>query len=94
MKRLLYVAIGLIVVGTIMWTGYALEGAYVDENGFLQEPFHLLAAGWFLNGVSLLVFFMVCGIHHETSILQKPLRPPEWIIVNRHRLSAGRAGTS
>ncbi len=46
--------LGLTAVGTTMWAGYALEGSHIDENGFLQEPFHLLATGWFLNGAGLL----------------------------------------
>ncbi|WP_074920776.1 DUF3955 domain-containing protein [Sedimentitalea nanhaiensis] len=29
------------------WAGYAAQSSYVDENDILQEPFHLLALGWF-----------------------------------------------
>ena len=52
------VSLALLSIGLAPWGGYAAQGSYVDENGVLQEPFHLLALGWLLvltGGAMLLV---------------------------------------
>ncbi len=38
--------ISLVLLGLVLWAGYAMQGSYVDEDGILQEPFHLLALAW------------------------------------------------
>ena len=47
MPRLILVSLVLLLVGAALWAGYASQGSYVDVDGVLREPFHLLALGWF-----------------------------------------------
>ncbi|SLN70641.1 hypothetical protein TRL7639_04187 [Falsiruegeria litorea R37] len=56
--------ISLVLLGLALWAGYAAQGSYIDEDGILQEPFHLLALGWFfvLSGVVALVGALVVRI--------------------------------
>ncbi|SFL26736.1 DUF3955 domain-containing protein [Shimia haliotis] len=46
MSKLTLISIVLLGLGLALWAGYAAQGSYVDEDGILQEPFHLLALGW------------------------------------------------
>jgi len=46
MTKLKLLSLALLAIGLVLWAGYAALGSYVDENGVLQEPFHLLALGW------------------------------------------------
>lgn len=57
MSKLTLISIMLLGLGLALWAGYAAQGSYVDEDGILQEPFHLLALGWLFiltGGVSLM----------------------------------------
>ncbi len=52
----------LLGLGLVLWAGYAAQGSYVDEDGILQEPFHLLALGWLFavaGGVTLVGVLVV-----------------------------------
>ena len=57
MKKLFMLSFALFAAGLAMWAGYSLQGAHVDSEGMLREPFYLLAMGWFVNfaGVSSLL---------------------------------------
>lgn len=46
MTKLTLLSLALLVIGLVLWVGYAAKGSYVDESGVLQEPFPLLALGW------------------------------------------------
>ncbi|MCT8160028.1 DUF3955 domain-containing protein [Pseudoruegeria sp. SHC-113] len=46
MSKLTLISLVLLCLGLALWAGYAAQGSYVDEDGILQEPFHLLALGW------------------------------------------------
>ncbi len=62
MRMLALISLVLLGLGLALWAGYAVQGSYVDENGVLQEPFHLLALGWLFiltGGVALMVAFVV-----------------------------------
>ena len=57
MSKLTLISFVLLGLGLALWAGYAAQGSYVDENGILREPFHLLALGWLFvlsGGVTLL----------------------------------------
>ncbi len=57
MRKLTLISLVLLGLGLAFWTGYAVQGSHVDEDGILQEPFHLLALGWFfilIGGVALM----------------------------------------
>ncbi len=57
MRKLTLISLVLLGLGLALWTGYADQGSYVDEDGVLQEPFHLLAIGWLFiltGGVALI----------------------------------------
>ncbi|WP_425074718.1 DUF3955 domain-containing protein [Sagittula sp. S175] len=57
MSKLTLISIVLLGLGLALWAGYSAQGSYVDEDGILQEPFHLLALGWLFiltGGVSLM----------------------------------------
>ena len=64
MRKLPLIALALLCLGLLLWAGYAVQGSYVDEDGILQEPFHLLALGWLfvLAGVVALVGTLVVRI--------------------------------
>lgn len=47
MPRLVRISLALLAIGVALWLGYASQGSYVDADGVLREPFHLLALGWF-----------------------------------------------
>jgi hypothetical protein len=57
MSRLILMSLILLFIGVALWAGYASQGSYVDVDGFLREPFYLLALGWFfvLAGGALMV---------------------------------------
>ncbi len=62
MRTLTLISLVLLGLGLASWAGYAVQGSYVDEDGVLQEPFHLLALGWLFiltGGVALMVAFVV-----------------------------------
>ena len=62
MRMLTLISLVLLGLGLAFWAGYAVQGSYVDEDGVLQEPFHLLALGWLFiltGGVALMVAFVV-----------------------------------
>ena len=46
MRKLTLISLVLLGLGLALWAGYAVQGSHVDEDGVLQEPFHLLALGW------------------------------------------------
>ena len=46
MRKLTLISLILLGLGLALWAGYAVQGSYVDEDGVLQEHFHLLALGW------------------------------------------------
>ncbi|WP_181892910.1 DUF3955 domain-containing protein [Falsiruegeria mediterranea] len=56
MTKLTLISLALLAIGLVFWAGYAAQGASVDDNGVLQEPFHFLALGWLfvLAGVATL----------------------------------------
>ncbi len=57
MSKLTLISIVLLGLGLALWAGYAAQGSYVDEDGILQELFHLLALGWLFiltGGVALI----------------------------------------
>ncbi len=57
MSKLTLISIVLLGLGLALWAGYVAQGSYVDEDGILQEPFHLLALGWLFiltGGVALM----------------------------------------
>ncbi len=58
MKKMLSISLVLIAVGLAMWTGYAMQGSYIDPEGFLREPFYLLALGWFANIAGTIMFLI------------------------------------
>ncbi|NDR58765.1 MULTISPECIES: DUF3955 domain-containing protein [Aliiruegeria] len=64
MSKLTLISLVLLGLGLALWAGYAAQGSYVDEDGILQEPFHLLALGWLfvLAGGFTLVGALVFGI--------------------------------
>ncbi len=64
MSKLTLISLVLLGLGLALWAGYAAPGSYVDEDGILQEPFHLLALGWLfvLAGSFTLVGALVFGI--------------------------------
>ncbi len=59
MKRSMIMSLALVAIGFLLWAGYAAQGSYVDENGILQEPFHLLALGWFFVLAGDAAFFVI-----------------------------------
>ena len=58
MKKMLSISLVLIAVGLAMWTGYAMQGSYIDSEGVLREPFYLLALGWFASIAGTLMFLI------------------------------------
>ncbi|MEX5728631.1 hypothetical protein Ga0609869_001984 [Rhodovulum iodosum] len=72
MTKLTLVALALLTIGVVLWAGYASQGSYVDENGVLQEPFALLAFGWFFVLAGGAVLGGVVGIR-----IFKNLRGPK-----------------
>ena len=64
MSKLTLISLVLLGLGLAFWAGYAAQGSYIDEDGILQEPFHLLALGWLfvLSGVVALVGVLVVRI--------------------------------
>ncbi len=64
MSKLTLISLVLLGVGLVLWAGYAMQGSYVDEDGILQEPFHLLALGWLftLAGGIILIGVLVVKI--------------------------------
>ncbi|SDL60784.1 DUF3955 domain-containing protein [Aliiruegeria lutimaris] len=58
MRRSILISLVLLGIGAALWAGYASQGSYVDTDGVLREPFHLLALGWFfvLAGGAVMVF--------------------------------------
>jgi hypothetical protein len=46
MNKLTLLSVALLAIGLALWSAYAGQGAYVDSNGVLREPFALLALGW------------------------------------------------
>ena len=63
-RKLTLISFVLLGLGLALWAGYAVQGSHVDEDGVLQEPFHLLALGWLFiltGGVALLVA-LVAGV--------------------------------
>lgn len=46
MTRLIVIGV-LLLIGATLWAGYASQGASVDADGVLHEPFQFLALGWF-----------------------------------------------
>ena len=64
MRKLTLISLVLLGLGLALWTGYAVQGSHVDEDGILQEPFHLLALGWFfiLTGGVVLIAALVARI--------------------------------
>ena len=62
MSKLTLISLVLLGLGLALWAGYAAPGSYVDEDGILREPFHLLALGWLFvltGGVALMVGLVV-----------------------------------
>ena len=62
MRMLTLISLVLLGLGLAFWAGYAVQGSYVDEDGVLQEPFHLLALGWLFiltGGVALIAALVV-----------------------------------
>ena len=64
MSKLTLISLVLLGLGLALWAGYAAQGSHIDEDGILQEPFHLLALGWLfvLSGVVALVGALVVRI--------------------------------
>ena len=64
MRKLTLISLVLLGLGLALWAGYAVQGSYVDEDGILQEPFQLLALGWFfiLTGGVVLIAALVARI--------------------------------
>ncbi len=64
MSKLTLISLVLLGLGLALWAGYAAQGSYADEDGILQEPFHLLALGWLfvLAGCVALVGALVVKI--------------------------------
>ncbi len=64
MRKLALISLVLLGLGLALWAGYTVQGSYVDEDGILREPFHLLALGWFfiLTGGVALVAALVARI--------------------------------
>ena len=57
MRKLTLICLLSLGLGLALWAGYAVQGSFVDEDGVLQEPFHLLALGWvftFAGAVALM----------------------------------------
>ncbi len=57
MRKLTLICLLSLGLGLALWAGYAVQGSFVDEDGVLQEPFHLLAPGWvftFAGAVALM----------------------------------------
>ena len=58
MTRLMMISLILLLIGAALWLGYASQGASIDADGVLHEPFPLLALGWLFmltGGIALLV---------------------------------------
>ena len=56
MRFLTLISLVLVGLGLAQWVGYAVQSSYVDGDGVLREPFHLLALGWLFalaGGVAL-----------------------------------------
>ena len=57
-RKLTLISLVLLGLGLALWVEYVVQRSYVDEDGVLQEPFHLLALDWFFiltGGVALMV---------------------------------------
>ena len=63
MKKTFALSLALIVAGLAMWASYAMKGSYVDAEGVLQEPFYLLALGWFTNITGMLLFLTSMAVY-------------------------------